>query len=299
MKQEAADYLVEPPGGRLDAYLADRISGTSRTSIQSMIRNMQVQVNGETVLKPAFELHSGDTIRVTQLNAEPAFDGSEGVKLDILHETKDYMVINKPAGIVVHPSPGHQSGTLAQAVIKYVPELRGLGEPGREGLVHRLDKDTSGLIIFAKNEATLKLLQQQFKTREVEKTYLALVDDRPPTDKGRVEAPIARDPRHRQRFAVLEGGRPAVTEFRIQERFKRHALLEAYPATGRTHQVRIHMNFLGCPVVGDKVYGHKNVSLDVERQMLHAWKLRLLKGEDFEAPIPEDLEEAIRQASQE
>ncbi|MFQ5923705.1 MAG: RluA family pseudouridine synthase [Anaerolineales bacterium] len=297
MKPEAADFVVEQPSGRLDAYLADRIADMSRTSLQAMIRTGQVKVNGKTVAKPAFELHSGDTIRVSPLDDDPSFDVPEGVALDIVHETKDYMVVNKPAGIVVHPSPGHESGTLAQAAIAHAPELRGLGEVGREGLVHRLDKDTTGLIIFAKNEATLMLLQQQFKTQEIEKTYLALVDGGPPSDKGRVEAPIARDPRNRQRFAVQESGRPAVTEFRIKERFGRHALLEAFPITGRTHQIRIHMKFLGCPVVGDEVYGYKRWSLDVERQQLHAWKLRLPNREELEAPIPEDLADAIRQAS--
>ena len=292
-----ADFVVEPPGGRLDAYLTRRIAHQSRTTIQSMIRSGQVRVNGQVVAKPAFELKSGDAIQVSQPQTEPSFDLPMVAALDILHETKDYMVVNKPAGIVVHPSPGHEGGTLAQAAVAHAPELRGLGEAGREGLVHRLDKDTSGLILFAKNQETMELLQQQFKAREIEKNYLALVDGGPPSDRGRVEAAIARDPRNRQRFAVQENGRPAVTEFRTREHFDQHALLEAVPITGRTHQIRIHMKFLGCPVVGDKVYGHKKRSLDVERQQLHAWKLRLPNGEQFEAPIPADLADAIRRAS--
>ncbi|MFV1857776.1 MAG: RluA family pseudouridine synthase [Anaerolineales bacterium] len=297
MKAETADFVVEPPGGRLDAYLADRIADRSRTSLQAMIRNGQVQVNGRSVAKPAFELHSGDTIQVSRPGVEPPVDDYPPLALDIVHETTDYMVVNKPAGIVVHPSPGHESGTLAQAAIAHAPELGDLGEAGRGGLVHRLDKDTSGLILFAKNEATLTLLQEQFKTRKIKKTYLALVDGSPPSDEGRVEASIARDPRNRQRFAILESGRPAVTDFRIKERFDRHALLEAFPISGRTHQIRIHMKFLGCPVVGDQVYGHKKRSLDVDRQQLHAWKLRLPDRDEFEAPIPADLADAIRQAS--
>jgi 23S rRNA pseudouridine1911/1915/1917 synthase len=251
-----------------------------------MIRNEQVRVNGEIVIKPAFELRSGDTIQLSSIEEENDRADYEAVELDILHETEDYMVINKSPGIVVHPSPGHESGTLAQTVIEYVPELAGVGDTGREGLVHRLDKDTSGLIIFAKNETTLKLLQQQFKSREIEKTYLALVDGSPPSDKGRVEAPIGRDPEHRQRFAIQDSGRQAVSEFRTRESFKHHSLLEVHPITGRTHQVRIHLQFLECPVVGDKVYGKRNPSLEVERQMLHAWKMKLPGGEEFEAPIP-------------
>lgn len=297
MPQESADFVVEPPGGRLDSYLAGRIADQSRNSIQAMIRNKQVRVNGDVVVRPAFVLSSGDTVRILQLDTGPDPAEFEVVELDILHETDDYLVINKSPGIVVHPSAGHKSGTLAQGVMEHAPELRGLGEPGREGLVHRLDKETSGLIVFAKNEATLRLLQQQFKSRAVKKTYLALVDGSPPSDRGRVEAAIGRDPKHRQQFAVLESGRPAETEFRVSQRFKRHSLLEAYPLTGRTHQVRIHMQFLECPVVGDRVYGRRNPSLEVERQMLHAWKLALPDYGEFEAPIPEDLVGAIQQAT--
>jgi len=296
MKIDSADFKVEVSGGRLDAYLADRLADTSRTAVQSLIRNGRVGVNSKIIAKPSFELHSGDSISISQPNSEAPLDDAEAMRLEIVHETADYMVINKPPGIVVHPSPGHASGSLAQAAIAYAPELRGLGEAGREGLVHRLDKDTSGLIVFAKNEATLVLLQQQFKAREIEKAYLALVDGAPPSDKGRVEAPIARDRRMRKRFTVQEGGRPAVTEFRIRESFRQHTLMEAFPITGRTHQVRIHMKFLGCPVVGDEVYGHKDRSLGVERQQLHAWKLKLPDREEFEAPIPADLADAIRQA---
>jgi 23S rRNA pseudouridine1911/1915/1917 synthase len=296
MTKEPADFVVETPGGRLDAYLAARIKDRSRNSVQIMIRNQQVRVNGEVVAKPAFELQSGDTIQLSQVDEKTIRVEFEVVELDILHETEDYIVINKSHGIVVHPSPGHESGTLAQAAIDYAPELHGVGDPGREGLVHRLDKDTSGLIIFAKNEATLKLLQQQFKSREIEKTYLALADGAPPSDKGRVEAPIGRDPEHRQRFGIQDGGRQAITEFRTRERFKHHTLLEVHPITGRTHQ-RIHLKFLDCPVVGDKVYGMRNPSLDVKRQMLHAWKMKLPGHEEFEAPIPEDLSAAIQMAT--
>jgi len=292
-----ADFVVEAPGGRLDTYLTDRIADQSRSMIQAMIRDGQVRVNDKVAAKPAFELHVGDTVRIFQIDAEPASIEVEAVELDILHETADYMVLNKPPGIVVHPAPGHESGTLTQAVIEYAPELQGVGEPGREGLVHRLDKDTSGLLVIAKNEEFLELLQQQFKSRVIEKQYLALVDESPPSSRGRVEAAIARDPKHRQRFSVQESGRAAETEFYIRERFKRHTLLELHPITGRTHQVRVHMQFLECPVVGDRIYGRRYPSLDVERHMLHAWKMAIPGQGDFEAPIPADLEDAMLQAS--
>lgn len=290
-----AEFVVESPGGRLDTYLATKVP-ESRNAVQALIRNSQIMVNGKIVTKPAYEVHAGDTIQVSRPDPVLAVGEPGIVTLEIVHESGDYIVINKPAGTVVHPSPGHDSGTLAQAVLAHAPELKSVGETGREGLVHRLDKDTSGLILFAKNQATLERLQQQFKSREVEKTYLAIVDGHPPSTKGRVEAPIARDPSNRQRFSIQDGGREAVTEFRTAKRYRANSLLEAFPLTGRTHQIRIHMKFLECPIVGDRVYGHKNLSLDVERQMLHAWKLRLPDGEEFMAPIPQDFEEAIRQA---
>lgn len=292
-----ADFVVEAPGGRLDTYLTNRIGDQSRSTIQAMIRNGQVRVNDKVVAKPAFELHAGDTVSISKRDSEPVLVEVEAVDLDILHETADFMVLNKRPGIVVHPAPGHESGTLTQAVIEYAPELQGVGEPGREGLVHRLDKDTSGLIVFAKHDEFLELLQRQFKSRVIEKRYLALVDDSPPSSRGRVEAAIARDPKYRQRFSVQESGRAAETEFYVRERFKRHTLLELHPITGRTHQVRIHMQFLECPVVGDRIYGRRYPSLDVERQMLHAWKMAIPGQGDFEAPIPEDLEDAMLQAS--
>ena len=292
-----ADYVVEPPGGRLDSYLARRIADISRSAIQSMIREGLVRVNGAVTKKAAHELRSGDTIHVAAIEPEPPAEAIRPIELEIVFESSDYMVVNKPAGVVVHPSPGHERGTLAEAAIAHAPELHGLGESGREGVVHRLDKDTSGLIVFAKNIDTLSSLQRQFKDREVKKTYLALVDDAPPSRRGRVEAPIARDPKHRQQFAVQEGGRSAITEFQISDRYKGHTLVEVQPITGRTHQIRIHMSFLKCPIVGDRVYGRKHPSLAVSRQMLHAWKLGLPDSGNYEVEPPADFSEAIRQAS--
>ena len=291
------DFEVQAPGGRLDTYITNRITDQSRSTIQAMIRNGQVRVNDKVVAKPALELHVGDTVLISQVDAPPALNEVEALELDILHETEDYMVLNKPPGLVVHPAPGHETGTLTQAAIEYAPELRGVGEPGREGLVHRLDKDTSGLIVIAKSDEFLEVLQQQFKSRVIEKQYLALVDESPPSSRGKVEAALARDPKHRQRFSIQESGRAAETEFYIRERFKRHTLVELHPITGRTHQVRIHMQFLECPVVGDRIYGRRYPSLDVERHMLHAWKMAIPGQGDFEAPIPEDLKDAMLQAS--
>jgi 23S rRNA pseudouridine1911/1915/1917 synthase len=221
----------------------------------------------------------------------------EAIPLQIIFENEDLLVIDKPAGMVVHPAAGHRTGTLVGAVLAHSPEVNGVGEIERPGIVHRLDKDTSGLILVAKNAATQRHLQQSFALRHTEKTYLALVAGRPPTPEGRIETPIGRDPSHRQRMAVVppSRGREAVTLYHTRERFPESTLLEVHPLTGRTHQIRVHLAFIGCPVVGDSVYGKRASSAgpSAARQMLHAWRLRIaLPGEDepreFEAPLPED-----------
>jgi 23S rRNA pseudouridine1911/1915/1917 synthase len=254
-----------------------------------------VIVDGEPVRKPGLRLFGGEQIEVTipppvQTDLIP-----EPIPLDVVFENEDLLIVNKPAGMVVHPSWGHAGGTLVQAALAHAPDIEGVGGELRPGVVHRLDKDTSGLIILAKRDAAHQALQRQFKDRKVDKVYLALVDGKPPTPSGRIEAPIGRDPRHRQRMGIaLPGkGREAVTSYRSVESFGEHTLLEVHPETGRTHQIRVHLAFLGCPVVGDTVYGRRKATLPVERQMLHAWRLTLaLPGgcgeRTFEAALPED-----------
>jgi len=199
--------------------------------------------------------------------------------------------------MVVHPSPGHNSGTLVHAALGYLPELEGIGGEERPGIVHRLDKDTSGLIVIAKNERAHRWLQDQFKSRKVEKIYLALVDSKPPTPAGRVEAPIGRNTTHRKLMAVvpLDKGREAVSEYRTLENFPAHTLLEVHPLTGRTHQIRVHMAFLGCPVAADMVYGKRKPTVELGRHFLHAHRLKIvLPGEKqariFEASLPQELQ---------
>jgi 23S rRNA pseudouridine1911/1915/1917 synthase len=203
---------------------------------------------------------------------------------------------------VGHP---HQQGTLVHAALGYIPELEGIGGEERPGIVHRLDKDTSGLIVIAKNERAHRWLQDQFKSREVEKIYLALVDGRPPTPAGRVEAPIGRNTTHRKLMAVvpLEKGRQAFTEYRTLESFGVHTLLEVHPLTGRTHQIRVHLAFLNCPVVADMVYGKRKPTISLERHFLHAFKLKIiLPGEKvarvFEAPLPPELQGVLNNLRQ-
>jgi len=225
----------------------------------------------------------------------------EDIHLDIIFENDDLIVVNKPAGMVVHPSPGHDSGTLVHAVLGHVPGLEGIGGEERPGIVHRLDKETSGLIVVAKNEQAHRWLQDQFRSRTVEKIYIALVDGKPPTPSGRVEAPIGRNSTHRKLMSIvpLEKGRAAVSEYRTLESFPEHTLLEVHPLTGRTHQIRVHMAFLGCPITGDTIYGKHKSTVELNRHFLHAYKLKIiLPGEEkprvFEAGMPVELESVLK-----
>ncbi len=289
--------------GRLDRTLIPRFPGVSRAKVQALIRAGKVRVNGRVVRKPGLAVGPSDTIQVAPLPLSEARLLPEPIPLEILYENESLVLINKPAGMVVHPGAGHPRATLVHAALAHAPELHGVGEESRPGIVHRLDKDTSGVMVVAKTVETLMNLQQQFRRREVEKVYLALVDGTPPSSSGQIEAPLARSPRHRKRIAVVQGAgsRVAVTRFRTRERFAKHSLLELRPLTGRTHQIRVHLQFLGCPVVGDRVYGRRRPTLPVARQQLHAWRLSFqLPGEQerrtFEAPIPVDIREAIRLA---
>jgi 23S rRNA pseudouridine1911/1915/1917 synthase len=292
---------VSAPGGRLDRLLAARIPELSRTRIQDLIRAGMVRVNGAPVSRPGVHLAGGERVVIAVPEARPATIEPEAIPLDILYEDDDVIIVNKPAGMVVHPGAGHSHGTLVHAVLAHAPDIRGVGGEARPGVVHRLDKETSGLILLAKHDVAHRYLQRLFKEREIQKTYLAIVDGRPATARGRVEAAIGRDPKQRKRMSVVRSakGREAVTRFGILESFAEHSLLEASPETGRTHQIRVHLAFIGCPVVGDRVYGRRKPTLPVTRQMLHAWKAQLvLPGEkqlrEFEAPIPSDFQAALR-----
>ncbi|HFC10213.1 MAG TPA: RluA family pseudouridine synthase [Chloroflexi bacterium] len=293
---------------RLDKFLTAALEGTySRSRIQAWIKEGRVTVNGETVTKTGFALEAPATITVAIPPILPTTLVPEAIPLDVLFENDDVLVVNKPAGMVVHPSPGHSSGTLVHAALAHAPEMLGVGGEHRPGIVHRLDKDTSGVIILAKNDAAHQFLQAQFKARTTHKVYLALVDGAPPTPTGRIEAPIDRDPAHRKRMKVVPPGkgRPAVTEYRTLEAFPHHTLIEAHPLTGRTHQIRVHLAFLGCPVVADPLYGRRRSSLPITRHALHAYSLTItLPGETaprtFAAPLPEDMQDvlaALRQAN--
>lgn len=292
--------LVAAGGERLDLFLAAQTPGVSRSRAQRLIAAGLVTVNGRRG-RPGLQLKPGDRVVVRIPPPPPGELAPEPLPLEILYEDDDLLVVNKPAGLTVHPGPGHASGTLAHALLAHRPELARVGEALRPGIVHRLDRDTSGVMVVAKHEVARANLVRQLAERRVQKTYLALVRGEPRPPAGVIEAPLGRDPRHRQRMAVVEGGREARTQYQVRERFAGAALLEVRPETGRTHQVRVHLAAIGHPVLGDPVYGRRSEL--VPRQFLHALRLRLRlpsSGEEreFEAPLPQDLEAALARLRQ-
>lgn len=295
----------EHVGLRLDAYLASQIESWSRARLQRLIENEDVLVNGK-VAKPSYKLREHDEIEV-ELIAPPAdFFTPENIPLEIVYEDETLAVVNKPAGLVVHPAAGTPSGTLANALAYHFQQLPDRGV--RPGIVHRLDRDTSGLIVVAKTEAALENLSDQFRDRTVFKSYLALVHGRV-ANSGKIDQPLARDKSNRTRMAVVRGGRNALTLYRVRQAFDRFTLLEVELKTGRTHQIRVHLAWLKHPVVGDETYGggRDNTIRDpqlrarirnLKRHFLHAEKLGFthpVKQEfmKFESPLPQDLTELL------
>ena len=301
------DHSLQVKAGeesRLDKFLAEVLPSHSRSRLQSLVKAGAVRVNGEVVSKTSHLVTEGDVVLVNIPAPVPARLEAENIPLDIIYEDENLVIINKPAGMVVHPAPGHDTGTLVHAVLGGLDDLEGIGGELRPGIVHRLDKDTSGLIVVAKNETAHRWLQDQFRTRQVEKVYLALVDGKPPTPVGRIEAAIARDPSHRKKMAIVSDsrGRQAVTEYKVVKEFAAHSLIEAHPFTGRTHQIRLHLAFINCPIVGDRIYGKKNPTIELHRHFLHAQQLSIvLPGESekrtFSAPLPDELVAVLSQLS--
>ena len=299
-RREIFDFQKEQEE-RLDHYLVECLPEFSRSRLQALVKDGFVLVDNVPAKKAGQKLEPGSQVEVRIPPPAPSGLVGEDIPLDIVFENDDLLVVNKPAGMVVHPSAGHDTGTLVHAVLGYEPDIEGIGGEERPGVVHRLDKETSGLILLAKNDHAHRWLQDQFRLRKVEKTYLALVDGAPPTPSGRVEAPIGRDPSHRKKMAIMPPGkgRAAVSEYVTLESFKEHTLLEFHPHTGRTHQIRLHCMFLGCPIVGDKIYGHRKQSIEIDRHFLHAARLKIvLPGEQqartFEAELPDDLQAILK-----
>ena len=294
-------FQLAQRGERLDKAFVEFMPDLSRAQIQRLIDGGQVLVNGQLPAKAGVRLEGGETAVVAVPAPEPSSVLAEAIPLQVVYEDADMLVLDKPAGLVVHPAAGHASGTLVNALLAHVKDFGGVGGSLRPGIVHRLDKDTSGLIVVAKHDAAQRALQAQFKLRKVEKQYVALVVGRPPTPSGRVEAAIGRDPRHRQRMAVVTnsglGSRMAVSEYRTLEAMRGYTLVDVKPETGRTHQVRVHMAFLGCPLAGDLLYGVSGGRYKLARHFLHAAGLTLKipsgKTRTFVAALPAELEACL------
>ncbi len=289
------ELKVEEEGVRIDRYVSRQLPQFTRSYVQKLIDDGCVLVQGRQV-RPSFKPRPGDVIAISPLAIVPSELLPLHVSLDIIYEDEDLLVINKPAGMTVHPAPGHPADTLVNAVLAHCPSMTGIKGTMRPGVVHRLDKETSGVIVCAKNDKALADLQQQFKGRKVQKAYLVLVQGKVSPRSGTIEGPIGRDPAHRQRMAIVAGGREARTSYRVLEYPGGYTLLEVRPETGRTHQIRVHFAAAGYPVAGDSVYGSSNPIFP--RQFLHASALALrlpATGEfrEFKADTPEDLNEAL------
>ncbi|OQX60873.1 MAG: hypothetical protein B6I38_06490 [Anaerolineaceae bacterium 4572_5.1] len=287
---------------RLDKILTAELEGYSRSRVQKLIENGNILVNGCPIQKKGESILPGAEISVHVPAPKTSKIIPEEIALDVIFENEDVLVINKSAGMVVHPAAGHSSGTLVHAALAHSPEIEGVGGVKRPGVVHRLDKDTSGVIIMAKNDKSHIFLQNQFQERTVEKEYLALVDGKPPTPQGRIEIAIGRDFTNRQRMApvFLKDGKEAISEYHTIEEFTNHTLLKVRIFTGRTHQIRVHLTHLKCPVVGDTIYGRNNPSLPIDRQFLHAARLVItIPGETeprlFASPLPPDLAQILEE----
>ena len=289
---------------RLDHYLVKEFPDLSRSQLKRLIEQGHVLLSNQPT-KPSATIQPEDVVTVRLPAPEPVTLRPESVPLEIVFEDDDLIVINKPAGMVVHPAHGHRAGTMVNALLSRYPDLAVMTQAStdsaqRPGIVHRLDRDTSGLIIVARTPLALKHLRRQFKARTVEKIYLALVFGQPKAPQGVIDVPLGRDPRHRQKFAPRADGKPARTHYRLIEKFVDYSLLEVGLETGRMHQIRVHLAWLKCPVVGDTVYGRKKNPLGLKRQFLHAHRLRFLHPRTdeplrLEAPLDEQLQSTLDQ----
>ena len=286
----------EGAGARLDKWLATCCEGFSRSRIQGLILAGRMRVNGEVAARATVKVNPGDVVTLAIPPPVPAEPQPEDIPLSIVYEDEHIIVLDKPAGLVVHPAPGHLDGTLVNALLHHCPNLEGIGGVARPGIVHRLDQDTSGLMVVAKTEAAMRTLTKEFASHaNIRKTYLAIVHGTPTPTEGRIENLIGRCPWDRKKMAIVEkNGKVAVTNYRTLSAGRR-SLVECVIETGRTHQIRVHMASLGCPIVGDAVYGRPGWDRQLDpppaRQMLHAWKLSLKHPVTraplaFEAPIP-------------
>ena len=295
--EKTCEFVVDGSGVRLDKFVSEKCLGLSRTQAQRLVDEGNVTVNDRTA-KSSLKLTVGDRVAVTIPPTPPSPLAAEAMPLKIVYEDADLLVIDKPAGLTVHPAPGHPGGTLINAILAYYPRLAEISDSLRPGIVHRLDKDTSGLMIVAKNTAAQLNLVEQFRARTVKKAYLVLVRGKLKPESGIIEAALGRSPSDRKRMAVVREGLEARTGYRVVKYLGGYTLLEVMPETGRTHQIRVHLAAIGYPVVGDGVYGFKSKHLS--RQFLHAYKLgfnlpSIGQWVEFQSELPQDLARALRE----
>jgi 23S rRNA pseudouridine1911/1915/1917 synthase len=280
------NLLVEETGERLDRYVSQELPHLSRSRVQQLIEQGNVKLNDTVCTTKKTTVKAGDVIALEIPETEPLELQPENIPLDILYEDDQLLIINKPAGLVVHPAPGHEAGTLVNAILAHCPNLPGIGGVQRPGIVHRLDKDTTGAIAIAKTELAHQHLQAQLKSKTARREYLGIVYGAPKTQSGIINMPIGRHPIDRKKMAVVpveQGGRTAITHWQIQERLGNYTLIHFQLETGRTHQIRVHSAQIGHPIVGDPVYSSgRSVGVNLPGQALHAWRLRL------EHPVSKD-----------
>lgn len=294
---EQLELIINDEKGRLDKVLADTYSDYSRSQIQQWLKAGYVTVNDMPVAA-RYKVATGDKIVISRPSPEKLTVEPENIPLDIVYEDDDLLVVNKPQGMVVHPSKGHASGTLVNALLYHSQDIASINDVVRPGIVHRIDKDTSGLLMVAKNDVTLRGLQQQLQAHTVKREYIALAHGVIVHERGKIDAPIGRDPHNRVTQTVIESGKPAVTHFQVMERYQDYTLCRCRLETGRTHQIRVHMAYIEHPIAGDPVYG-PNVTLEGAGQYLHAATLgfthpRTNETLYFEAPLPTYFESALK-----
>ncbi len=286
-------------GKRLDIYIAENFNELSRTMIKKLIESNNILVNGKSE-KVSYKVQANDNISIDVPEAKETKLKAQEIPLDIIYEDSDIIVVNKPKGMVVHPANGNPDGTLVNAILSICKNsLSGIGGELRPGIVHRLDKDTSGLIIVAKNDKAHINMSEQIKERNVKKTYIALVRGNVPEEEATINMPIGRSTKDRKKMAVTKNGKQAITHFKVLKRYSKYTLLEIKIETGRTHQIRVHMAEIGYPVVGDAVYSNGKNEFGIEGQMLHAYKLEFMhpitnKHMELTAPLPQYFEEILK-----
>lgn len=294
---ETVTAEAEDAGTRADVFLAAKL-GVSRSNMQKLLEDGRVK-RGEKIIKANYKVRAGEMFVVDIPEPEPIEAVPENIPLDIIYEDDDVVVLNKARGMVVHPAPGNYTGTLVNALLYHCSNLSGINSAIRPGIVHRLDKDTSGIMIVAKNDAAHISLSQQIQSKTAMRTYLAVVRGNIKTDSGTIETQIARDKTDRKKMAVVkEGGRDAITDYEVLERFGKYTLVRCKLRTGRTHQIRVHMEYLGYPLVGDPKYSPMKTPFGIKGQALHSHTLEFTHprtGErmKFEAPLPEDMHKII------